>query len=91
MKTLIISLLIFLSFEAVSLFAQENSQDTLSASSKIDSIYALQKKMYKETRHEPLTGKNYGVEFNFFRLLAIEKSVSLSGGFSLFNANRKKH
>lgn len=79
-----------------SLLAQEQKQDSLSVSSKVDSIYtmqkkmyAIQKKMYDETKNEPLLNKKFGIEFNFFRLLWLEKSVNLSGGFSLFNINRK--
>jgi hypothetical protein len=69
-------------------WAQDQTKDTLSVSSKIDSIYLLQKKMYNETRNTPLSKKKYGVEFNIARLLLIEKAVSLSGGFSLFGVNR---
>jgi hypothetical protein len=65
------------------------SQDTLSVSAKIDSIYRLQKKMYRESKNEPLAGKNSGMEFNFIRFLTMEKSVSLSGGFSLFSPDRR--
>ncbi len=72
-----------------SLYSQDKIQDSLSVSSKIDSVYILQKKMYKEIRNEPLSNKRYGVEFNIFRLLMIEESVSLSGGFSLFGVNRQ--
>ena len=68
--------------------AQEKEADTLSVSSKIDSIYLLQKKMYRETKNEPLSGKKFGLEFNFARLLMIEKAVSLSGSFSLFGVSR---
>lgn len=68
--------------------AQDATKDTLSVSSKIDSIYVLQKKMYNETRNTPLSKKKFGVEFNIARLLLIEKAVSLSGGFSLFGVNR---
>jgi hypothetical protein len=68
--------------------AQDQTKDTLSVSSKIDSIYLLQKKMYNETKNTPLSKKKYGIEFNIVRLLLIEKAVSLSGGFSLFGVNR---
>jgi hypothetical protein len=68
--------------------AQDKTKDTLSVSSKIDSIYILQKKMYNETKNAPLTNKQFGIEFNIVRLLLIEKAVSLSGGFSLFGVNR---
>jgi len=70
------------------LFAQEKSTDSLSVSAKIDSIYAMQKKMYSEVMNEPLTNKSYGVEFNFLRLLMADEGMSLSGTFSLFNVNR---
>jgi hypothetical protein len=69
-------------------WAQDKTKDSLSVSSKIDSIYLLQKKMYNETKNTPLSKKKYGVEFNIARLLLIEKAVSLSGGFSLFGVNR---
>jgi hypothetical protein len=69
-------------------WAQDKTQDSLSVSSKIDSIFILQKKMYSEIKNKPLTNKNLGIEFNFARLLLIEKAVSLSGGFSLFGVNR---
>ena len=69
-------------------WGQDKKQDSLSVSSKIDSIYMLQKKMYKEMKNEPLTNKNYGIELNIVRLLLIEKAVSLSGSFSLFDVNR---
>jgi hypothetical protein len=68
--------------------AMAGQTDTLSVSAKIDSIYRLQKKMYRESRNEPLAGKKYGIEFNFIRLLMIEKSVTLSGGISLFGPER---
>jgi hypothetical protein len=48
----------------------------------------LQKKIYIESKNAPLTNKNYGIEFNLFRLLLIDKSSTLSGSFSLFNVNR---
>lgn len=62
--------------------------DTLSTSAKIDSIYALQKKMYSESRDEPLADKKYGFEFNVFRVLLMDKAVSLSGSFSFFDIDR---
>ena len=66
-------------------------RDTLSTASKIDSIFALQKKMYSEIKNEPLKNKKYGVELNLFRLLtmASNSSYSISGSFSLFNIDRK--
>ena len=88
MKLIIFFIIANLLFLKSNLVAQDNSRDTLSESSKIDSIYLLQKKMYQETRRTPLADKKFGVELNIFRLLAIEKSVSLSGGFSLFSVNR---
>jgi hypothetical protein len=69
-------------------WAQDKTQDSLSVSSKIDSIYTLQKRMYNETKNMPLANKNFGIEFNIVRLLVIEDAVSLSGGFSLFGINR---
>jgi len=70
-------------------WAQKSKQDTLSVSAKIDSIYRLQQKMYKQTKNEPLWNKTFGIEFNFVRLLWMEKSVNLSGGFSLFSVTRQ--
>jgi hypothetical protein len=58
-------------------------------SAKIDTIYKIQKKMYKEAKNEPLTGKKFGVELNLFRILLIDKAVTLSGTFSLFNVNKR--
>lgn len=55
---------------------------------KLDKIIDTQEKMYQQQKNEPLEGKNYGVEFNFFRLLTVSKSTTLSGTFSLFNVNR---
>jgi hypothetical protein len=68
--------------------AQEKPQDRAADSAKIDSILMLQKKMYGETKNEPLAGRKFGVELNIFRLLLMDKALSLSGSFSLFGANR---
>ncbi|HOC23782.1 MAG TPA: hypothetical protein PKJ13_00650 [bacterium] len=68
--------------------AQEQPGDTLSTEAKIDSVYQLQKQIYREIRNEPLAGKRFGVEFNFIRALVIEEDVTLSGGFSLFDVDR---
>lgn len=68
--------------------AQEKPRDGRDDSSKIDSILTLQKKMYGESRNAPLTDKNFGIELNIFRLLLIDKAVSLSGTFSMFGINR---
>jgi hypothetical protein len=65
------------------------SKDTLSMSSKIDSIYSMQKKMYIESKNEPLGNRKYGVEINVFRILAIDKATTFSGSFSLFNVSQK--
>lgn len=62
-------------------------QDTLSVSAKIDTIYQLQKKMYRESKNEPLAGKRAGIEFNFIRPLIAEESLTLSGGVSLFGVS----
>ncbi len=67
--------------------AQEQPGDTLSTEAKIDSVYQLQKQIYREIRNEPLAGKKLGVEFNFIRALIIEEDVTLSGGFSLFDVD----
>jgi len=71
------------------IYAQDKQPDSLSVSSKLDSIYVLQKKMYTDVKNQPLADKKFGVEFNLFRLLMMEESVSLSGGFSLFGINRQ--
>lgn len=63
-------------------------KDTLSTSAKIDSIYSLEKKIYREVKNEPLADKKFGVEFNFVRLLLMNEAFSLSGSFSVFNVNR---
>jgi hypothetical protein len=69
--------------------ARETTQDTISTEAKIDSIYRLQKKMYRELKNEPLAGKQAGIEFNFIRPLIAEESLTLSGGVSLFSVNRR--
>ncbi|MFH1008004.1 MAG: hypothetical protein V1800_10975 [Candidatus Latescibacterota bacterium] len=70
-------------------WAQDKKQDSLSVSSKIDSVYMLQKQMYKESKDAPLTNKDMGIELNFVRLLWMERAVNLSGGFSLFGVTRE--
>ena len=55
----------------------------------MDSITVLQKKIYGEIINEPLKNKKYGIEFNLFRLLLIDEGIGLTGGFSLFNIDRK--
>lgn len=70
-------------------YAQDNKRDSISQSAKLDSIYLLQKKMYGELRNEPLSGKNYGAEFNPFRLFYMDKFFTISGGFSMFNVSHK--
>jgi hypothetical protein len=76
---------------SISLFskAQNNTKDSLSMSAKIDTIYNLQKKMYQETKNQPLTGKKFGIELNLFRILLIDKAITLSGTFSIFNVNKQ--
>jgi hypothetical protein len=56
---------------------------------KIDTIYNIQKKIYRKSNIEPLTGKKYGIELNLFRILQIDKAIALSGTFSLFNLNKR--
>ena len=68
-------------------YAENN--DTLNTDKKLDSIYSLQKKMYKTIKNEPLTGKNIGVELNILKLLFLDEAIVLSGGFSFFNIDRK--
>jgi hypothetical protein len=81
-------LLIIITLLFTPVMLQAQTKDTLSTSEKIDSIYSLQKKMYDETRNEPLADKKYGFEFNVFRLLLMNKAVSLSGSFSFFDISR---
>jgi len=59
-----------------------------SVASKIDSLYNWQKKIVVESK--PISNKNFGIEFNFFRLLDENQDnfFSLSGTLSLFNVNR---
>ncbi len=87
----------------VSICGAENQKDALSSEKKIDEIdtktdeindkiddvYELQKKMYKESKNEPLANKKYGVELNILRILIIKKAMTLSGGGSLFNITRQ--
>jgi hypothetical protein len=80
-------LLLIVMFCPVLLMAQ--NKDSLSTSAKIDSIYNMQKKMYSESKNEPLSNKKYGVEINLFRLLSLGKATTFSGSFSLFDVNRK--
>lgn len=72
-----------------SLSTRINAQDSTSISSKLDTITMLQKKMYYEITNEPLKNKKYGIEFNLVRLLFIDEEIRLTGGFSLFNTDRK--
>lgn len=81
-------LIVFVCFWPFFSWAQDKRPDSLSVSSKLDSIYMLQKKMYSEMKNEPLANKNIGIEFNILRLLLIEKAVSLSGSFSFFSLDR---
>lgn len=63
-------------------FSQDNT--------KIDSIYQVVKKLYKEYKKDPLQGKKYGIDFNAPYLLAsLGDNILLSGGFSIFNAANK--
>lgn len=66
-------------------FAQDTDSKT---SAKVDSIYALQKKMYSETKNAPLEGKRFGIEINPFRILLDDDASTFSGTFSLFDVDR---
>lgn len=55
---------------------------------KLDKIIGTQEKMYQQQKNAPLENRNFGIEFNFFRLLTVSKSKTLSGTVSLFNVNR---
>ena len=87
MKKIFNTLILIVLFAPILLSAQ--SQTTLSANDKIDSIYSLQKKMYTESKTGPLSNKKYGVELNLFRLLIMDQATTVSGTFSLFDVNRQ--
>ena len=74
---------------ALPTIAFSQKKDSLSTNAKIDSILAFQKRMYSESKNEPLKDKKYGVELNLFRLITMTSTFSLSGTVSLFNINRK--
>jgi len=61
MKKLLILLLGLLFF--ASLYAENVSQ--MSSGEKIDSIYVLQKKIYKDVKDQPLQEKNMGLSLIF--------------------------
>lgn len=94
--TLIITIIFLVS---LSVFAQDKNSKTsklgnLTTGSKIDTIYVLQKKIYRTIKREPLKNKKYGVDINPIRLLlgGINEDLvsnSFSGGISLFNINRQ--
>ncbi len=64
-------------------------EDAPTTDEKIDSIYSLQKKMYKTIRNEPLANKKAGVEVNIFQLLFLDESLVLSGGFFAIDNDSK--
>ncbi|MBN2279044.1 MAG: hypothetical protein JXQ65_00525 [Candidatus Marinimicrobia bacterium] len=73
-----------LGFIMIALIAVTFAQDA-----KIDSLYKWNEQMYKEQRNDPLANKKMGIEANLLRLLFIDETVSISGGFSLFNITRQ--
>ncbi len=90
MKKMLIVIVVMLFFS--SLYAEENAN--LKTEEKIDSIYVLQKKIYRTVKDQPLQDKKYGVEFNFLRLITFGSDSdflnhSLSGTFSLFYPKKK--
>jgi len=90
MKKMLIAIFLILFFS--SLYAEENK--SLTTENKIDSIYVLQKKIYKDVKDQPLQNKKYGIEFNFLRLIFFGSEIdylnhSLSGSFSLFYPIKK--
>ena len=93
MQKIILSMVILLT--SLSIFAQDKDNKisegkNLTTENKIDTIYVLQKKIYKTIKREPLKNKKYGIDINPIRLLFItNESNSFSGGFSLFNVDRK--
>ena len=62
----------------------------LSDSQKLDSLMAGQQRVINAVADEPLAGKNFGIEVNPFRLLAlgIGSDFAASGSVSLFNVSR---
>ncbi len=90
MKKMLIVIVVMLFFS--SLYAKENAN--LKTEEKIDSIYVLQKKIYRTVKDQPLQDKKYGIEFNFLRLIFFGSDSdflnhSLSGTFSLFYPKKK--
>ena len=67
-------------------FGQE-FDTVLTSQEKIDSVYAWYKQQQK--RENPLKGKKYGIELNIFKLFLLSEIKSASGGFSLFDIDRK--
>jgi len=90
MKKMLIVIVVMLFFS--SLYAEENAN--LKTEEKIDSIYVLQKKIYRTVKDQPLENKKYGIEFNFLRLIFFGSDTNmlnhtLSGTFSLFYPQKK--
>ncbi len=96
MKKLLISLylLVVITFSIYEqIKAEDENNGSLSTDKKIDSIYVIQKEIYKTIKDEPLADKKYGIEVNIFRLLFFFdnnniNNHSFSGGFSLFDIDR---
>ena len=59
-----------------------------SDSEKLDSLMDMSKQLVRTVKNDPLTGKNFGVEFNFLRAIMLTEQTSVSGGVSLFNVSR---
>ncbi len=90
MKKMLIAIFLILFFS--SLYAEENK--SLTTENKIDSIYVLQKKIYKDVKDQPLQNKKYGIEFNFLRLIFFGSEIdylnhSLSGSFFSLLSNKE--
>jgi len=83
-------LVLLLAILCLALINRAVAQDSnTSDSAKLDSILALQKQMNKRLDKNPLKDKTFGVELNLFRLLSIDEAFTISGGFSLFDIDRR--
>jgi len=65
-----------------------NEKFKLDDTGKLDSIYVMQKEMYREYKNVPLANKKYGLELNLFNLLFADQGLVLNGGFSMFDVDR---
>lgn len=78
--------LIFLLFVyTLTLHAQSTGNDV---SGKVDSLMIYTKKIYQESKNDPLIGKKYGIEVNPFLLLSYDKHHTITAGFSMFKQDQ---